>query len=724
MSDDQPFIPGAILELREIDQWVAYSRAKIPISPNGVAAKPNDRTTWGSLATMKMVRRVQSLPGVGFMISPEDPYVVVDLDDAIDAVTGLVCSWAWSIVEMLNSYTEYSPSGLGLHIWCRGDVPRDGARKKYTMDRDGFDGGVECYKAFRYMTVTGKWHQHTPATIEERTTELAAFWEHVGFDAHVEPSRSSAVDRDPDWEPPPVHDWLEAALQCISPDLGYMDWVKIGMAIRAELGDAGFAYWNDWSKGSAKYPGDERAWHKWQMLDSDRITIATVAWMAEKEGGFKLPQNLPELPPGYQDEADWARFINGGEAAIDDTEEAKGLDIIWEDYYDLYEDRSPVSSYMIEPRFLGDGDIGVIQGPPKSGKSMLCLDMFREFALGRTWLGILTPQRPLNIAYMQFEVKRDGLRERVQQTVLTDAEKAEIRGRLRISHRFVPQLTAGFIETVAETLLASFGKTIDILVLDPMANIFTGESENDNAEMSAFIRKLKYLQNTISPECALIIVHHTNKSDIATRTADPFNSGRGASAFRGAYDGCIHLDVDSGAAAKFAEDLLVGRVSFELRNGPKIKSTTVFLDPKKGRFDLFSVAKAKAVLGLEDGDDEDEAGEAGEGASDEAMMNHISAMLLAFSSNNFLYTISAFASEFAERMSMSKRTLVRQINRMATLQKIKFIRELEGFESLDKRSFGYMVVQGMRLENGSPVIPTHEIDLTTGKIKEIVRQEN
>jgi Protein of unknown function (DUF3987) len=53
----------------------------------------------------------------------------------------------------LNSYTEASPSGTGLHIWVRGVKPGDKCRK-----------GIEIYSTKRFLTVTGV---HVPVTPKE-----------------------------------------------------------------------------------------------------------------------------------------------------------------------------------------------------------------------------------------------------------------------------------------------------------------------------------------------------------------------------------------------------------------------------------------------------------------------------------------------------------------------------------------------------------------------------
>jgi putative DNA primase/helicase len=48
-------------------------------------------------------------------------------------------------------------------------------------------------------------------------------------------------------------DQVQDALQFLSADESRDDWVRIGMAIKAEFGDVGFDLFNDWSMGSDKY---------------------------------------------------------------------------------------------------------------------------------------------------------------------------------------------------------------------------------------------------------------------------------------------------------------------------------------------------------------------------------------------------------------------------------------------------------------------------------------
>ena len=72
--------------------------------------------------------------------------------------TGEIKPWARQIIIGLNSYTEVSPSGTGLHIFVRGHLPDKGQKR----------GPIELYDRERYFTVTGAHLPETPTTIEER----------------------------------------------------------------------------------------------------------------------------------------------------------------------------------------------------------------------------------------------------------------------------------------------------------------------------------------------------------------------------------------------------------------------------------------------------------------------------------------------------------------------------------------------------------------------------
>jgi hypothetical protein len=172
-------------ELKSMDQWVGFvldyneekgKNDKIPIDPHKLTnAKANDPGTWGMYqsafdcigkkASYWVQRKSgwqkheKTIDGIGFEFA--GGIFGVDLDhvitqDGIDPA-------AQDIIETLDSYTEYSPSGTGVHILCKGTIP-PGERKA---------GSAEMYSQGRFFTVTGKAFGPVKP-LAERTAQAAA----------------------------------------------------------------------------------------------------------------------------------------------------------------------------------------------------------------------------------------------------------------------------------------------------------------------------------------------------------------------------------------------------------------------------------------------------------------------------------------------------------------------------------------------------------------------
>ncbi len=120
---------------------------KVPVNPMGCEpASTTDPSTWSSFETAaKCFLAHPQIAGLGFVFTENDPFVGVDLDKCCDPSTGEIEPWAEEIIDELSSYTEFSPSGTGVHIIVRGDLPPQGRRK----------GNIEMYDSGRYFTVTG-----------------------------------------------------------------------------------------------------------------------------------------------------------------------------------------------------------------------------------------------------------------------------------------------------------------------------------------------------------------------------------------------------------------------------------------------------------------------------------------------------------------------------------------------------------------------------------------
>ena len=129
-------------ELRSLRRWVRH-REKRPIATAGWTISVHDTEAWVSYAE---VRDCEVGDGYGFVLNG-DGIVCIDLDDCV--TDGVVDDEALVFLDLLGpSYTEFSPSGRGLHVWGYGRMDKG---KRFKL------GGlkVEAYPAGRFITVTG-----------------------------------------------------------------------------------------------------------------------------------------------------------------------------------------------------------------------------------------------------------------------------------------------------------------------------------------------------------------------------------------------------------------------------------------------------------------------------------------------------------------------------------------------------------------------------------------
>ena len=120
-------------------------KRKVPINAmDGQPAKSNDPVTWCDFDTACLGKERFGLDGIGFMFSG-DGIFGIDIDHCYDPETRELDPAAAEIIETVQSYTELSPSGTGIHILCKGALPKGRKRR----------GAVEMYSTLRYFTVTG-----------------------------------------------------------------------------------------------------------------------------------------------------------------------------------------------------------------------------------------------------------------------------------------------------------------------------------------------------------------------------------------------------------------------------------------------------------------------------------------------------------------------------------------------------------------------------------------
>ena len=84
--------------------------------------------TWGTFEEALAALERGGYDGIGFEFH-NNGIVGIDIDHAIDPATGEVSALAREIIGKMNSYTEFSPSGTGVHISLPlGISPQKGGR--------------------------------------------------------------------------------------------------------------------------------------------------------------------------------------------------------------------------------------------------------------------------------------------------------------------------------------------------------------------------------------------------------------------------------------------------------------------------------------------------------------------------------------------------------------------------------------------------------------------
>ena len=121
---------------------------KVPFSPHyDGRAKSSSRDgshikTWGTFEEACKAVDKYGYDGVGIMFG--GGVMGIDIDGCI--VDGKISDAARDIITRVNSYTELSPSGTGVHTLCFGTIPQ-GSRNDAI--------GLEMYPSGRFFTLTG-----------------------------------------------------------------------------------------------------------------------------------------------------------------------------------------------------------------------------------------------------------------------------------------------------------------------------------------------------------------------------------------------------------------------------------------------------------------------------------------------------------------------------------------------------------------------------------------
>ena len=159
-------------ELKALRQWVCWRNedigstkpTKIPYTPTKQKASVTNPATWCDFQSAINAYSTGEFSGIGFVFTDNDDFCFIDLDQTDDPV---VIDRQHKIYQEINSYSEISPSGNGLHIICKASIPM--GRRRHN---------IEIYSSERYATFTGKVYNNVG--IQPRQNEVFSLFEQLG----------------------------------------------------------------------------------------------------------------------------------------------------------------------------------------------------------------------------------------------------------------------------------------------------------------------------------------------------------------------------------------------------------------------------------------------------------------------------------------------------------------------------------------------------------------
>ncbi len=177
-------LPEQFKDIVKLKRWVCY-QDKIPKNPiTGGNAKADLASTWGTYDEALSGLKKFNFNGVGFQfglpLNDKDALETeritgIDLDHVIRE-DGTLEPFAYEIITLMNSYTEISPSGSGIHILCKAKMLNTGRKKYIHIPNNATKFIIEIYNHSHYFTVTGNIYGEAK-NIESRTEELKLLYE-------------------------------------------------------------------------------------------------------------------------------------------------------------------------------------------------------------------------------------------------------------------------------------------------------------------------------------------------------------------------------------------------------------------------------------------------------------------------------------------------------------------------------------------------------------------
>lgn len=332
---------------------------------------------------------------------------------------------------------------------------------------------------------------------------------------------------------------LKVLLDKLDPDCDYDTWVKIGMGLHQESGASieGVDLFDEWSSGGITYQGREDIERKWDSFRSDKesaITAGFIKNLAENQGihedysvDFIDVSDTPgeAAEPKEHQRPDRFAFIRAADFA-------RRQSVEW-----LIKGIIPRGANMT---YGGSGD----------GKTFVKLDMAFHIAMGLDWNGHKTNQG--RVLYFCAE-GAGGFTARLKAIAShkgVDLDK-DIDDWLLVVPDTPNFLTEDDVRRIVKRF-KEFGKPIDMVIIDTLAQTTAGADENSAKEMSKAFRYIEILCRKM--KAAYDLIHHAGKNEE--------RGARGWSGMKAPLDSQIHIYRDGERRFMWVDKMKDGKDGF------------------------------------------------------------------------------------------------------------------------------------------------------------------
>lgn len=187
-------------EMEETDQWIVWTSddKKKPFAPwtgRNHPVDPLNSDNWTSFRKALKFVRHGDYDGLGFVFTSEDDFVGFDLDDGVneieindESVRVETDEVHGKVLTALNSFTEVSQSGNGLHVIVKGDLDQYGGQ---VTDKDV---EIEIYDRGRFFCMTGNVVTEYDMAINEAQSDIENIVEAFVDEDNIDGSKPSSND--------------------------------------------------------------------------------------------------------------------------------------------------------------------------------------------------------------------------------------------------------------------------------------------------------------------------------------------------------------------------------------------------------------------------------------------------------------------------------------------------------------------------------------------------